>query len=159
MVTDLFDMVGLHWKRRGDRKINKVRGERRVIHKSEAVRSTINKSELLLGKYSSVDELPSKVKIALLETIEEYKRRGRFIRLYPSHCTPQYDHFFATTRSINVLVHQILFMSKSLPKSIVPVTNKIKKFKDNYREFKHKSQKTKIASNKLTTNELIDNNK
>jgi hypothetical protein len=48
------------------------------------------------------------------ETVEEYCKRGNFVRIYPSKQSNMYDKFFAAPRPLNKLLHKVLFSDKIL---------------------------------------------
>ena len=51
----------------------------------------------------------TKYKEVLRETIAEYKRKGNFIRIYPSHGSDHYDKYFASPRPFNRFIYKMMF--------------------------------------------------
>ena len=67
----------------------------------------------------------------LTETVNEYNRRGEFVRIFPSKNSKIYDRFFMKS-CLNKIIHKALFTSEVIPygdkkSSFVkePATNKV----------------------------------
>lgn len=52
----------------------------------------------------------------ILETCQEYERRGEFVRIYPAKGSKAYDKYFQKNH-INKIVYKSLFSSEVMPYS------------------------------------------
>lgn len=43
------------------------------------------------------------------ETLQEYQRKGNFIRIYPAKNTDIYDYYFSTAKPFNKLLYKVLY--------------------------------------------------
>jgi hypothetical protein len=52
------------------------------------------------------------------ETVQEYNRKGEFVRIFPSRGSKQYEKYFSGlfgTKMLNRIVHKILYSNEILP--------------------------------------------
>lgn len=59
--------------------------------------------------------VPLKYKEILRECIDEYNRRGNFVRIYPSKGSDSYDKFFKGSRPYNQYLYKCLFSEEIIP--------------------------------------------
>lgn len=52
------------------------------------------------------------------ETVNEYQRRGNFIRIYPAKNSDIYDQFFMSARPYNKVLYKVLFTDEILRSTI-----------------------------------------
>ena len=53
-----------------------------------------------------------KHKDIILDTVNEYLRKGSFIRIYPGKNSNMYDHYFSGARPLNKLLYKVFYSDK-----------------------------------------------
>jgi hypothetical protein len=53
-----------------------------------------------------------KSKDIILETVNEYMRKGNFVRIYPGKNSNMYDSYFNGIRPLNKLLYKVFFSDK-----------------------------------------------
>lgn len=103
LIADTLNLVGIRVFDRRKEGLQKVKARLRakqVIARRQAGSRVISPSD-------RSDR--SKLKEYLKETLEEYERRGHFLRIYPSSGTDHYDQFFTTSRRANQELYLALY--------------------------------------------------
>ena len=59
----------------------------------------------------------------LIETEDEYNRRGSFIRVFPNHQTKKYLKFFETPRYYNLLISEWLWKYRNNRDNAISILN------------------------------------
>jgi hypothetical protein len=85
---------------------------------SRAQTAQLKKTEPQIG-------LSLKMKLSILDTLDEAKRLGNFVRIYPSEGCQVYDRFFLTPRASNKAVYGFLYLDEykeEAPRPLPPAT-------------------------------------
>ncbi|CAG9328553.1 unnamed protein product [Blepharisma stoltei] len=129
LIADTFNLIGLRAYNRKKECPSKLRSRirfkqnqcfgvqtRGLSSQSNRIQSPdINKREI---------NKKSKLKEILKETLEEWDRRGGFLRIYPSKDSDAYDQFFGTVRPINKALYKALYKEFSAPD--IPISTSAK---------------------------------
>jgi tubulin polyglutamylase TTLL5 len=110
LIADTFNLVGIRLFDRRQESNHKIRSRLRAKQnlyankKNTVIRSLspIIKKELTIRS--------DRFKDVLKESVEEYFRRGRFIRIYPAKGSDCYDKFFPVIRQVNKTLYQVLYV-------------------------------------------------
>ena len=97
LIADTFNLVG-------------VRAFNRRVADYSKIRSRLKAQKGAMA-FQPNDPLP--YKDMLRETLEEYSRRGHFLRLYPSSHSHSYDPYFSSPRPENKWLYSVLFQGLS----------------------------------------------
>ena len=62
-----------------------------------------------------VVRIPPKQREMLSELLEEYERKGNFVRIYPTKCSDMFDCFFQSNRFINKMIYRYLYTDELFP--------------------------------------------
>ena len=124
LIADTLNLVGIRVFDRRKEGVNKVRARLRA--KQQTVKKTISQPPPMQPR--AVSPVPRrtantalKTKEVLRETLEEYERKGHFLRLYPSKGCHYYDQFFTSLKMVNRLIFTELFPQDPPPHSSLEV--------------------------------------
>ena len=112
LIADTLNLVGVRAFDRKKDNLNKVRARLRA--KQQTVKKTFSQPppgqpRAVSPTLKRTGNPPNRVKETLRDTLEEYDRRGHFLRLYPAKGCECYDRYFAVLRTGNRAVHVELF--------------------------------------------------
>ncbi|CAG9318241.1 TTLL5_3 [Blepharisma stoltei] len=110
LVADTLNLVGLRMFDRKKESANKIRS--RIRARQNQLAQSRNKNNIRASSPVSRKKefsMSQSFKNILKETLEEYERRGNFVRIYPSKGCSVYDHYFTTLRPVNRTLYNYLF--------------------------------------------------
>lgn len=105
LIADTFNLIGVRGFDRKKESVNKVKAriKARQIKLSRERKKIANTmmgfSEVKQPKYSEIFK----------ETLEEYERRGHFLRIYPAKGCDHYERFFTGVRHNNKALYKFLY--------------------------------------------------
>jgi hypothetical protein len=108
LISDTFNLIGV---RKADKKrdyLSRLRTKSSIRNKISVRRSTINRS--LSPPIMNKEKLSTRNYSILRDTLEEFTRRSRYIRIYPSKNSNYYDQFFEFPRTSNTYIYNTLFI-------------------------------------------------
>lgn len=101
LLIDTFNLVGLHRQKHIIKDTNPVKRKGRTLSRPP--------SRISMSRQTSQDSKPSSLREILRTTLEEYQRKGHFIRIYPSQGTQNYEQYLSVGRNLARWVHWVLF--------------------------------------------------
>jgi len=108
LLADTFTLVGIRSYDRKKDGMNRARS--RLVGNR-----TFKTSSLPAYGRNSAQPVPdafsqsARFRVVLKETIEEFERRGRFVRVFPAPGTDAYSRYFPVLRTANVCLYEALF--------------------------------------------------
>ena len=115
LLIDTFNLVGVQRPER------KYRPAKSSIRQNRSKGRSMSKlpSHLSMSRIASrePEQSLSRLKELLRTTLQEYERRGHYIRIYPSKGTDHYDQFLGVGQSIAKWLYQALYENRSLESS------------------------------------------
>jgi hypothetical protein len=84
----------------------------------------------------------------LRDTLEQYERRGHFIRIYPAKGTDYYDIFFQPAKIVNKTLYRVLFSENSGKKT--PIVENLPALVENKSPNRRTFQKSKQYNDENT---------
>lgn len=109
LLIDAFNLMGIRPFDKKKESINKLQNRLKIFNKND------NRSASPNRKIPYVQT--TKFKEILRDTLEEYKRRGHFIRIYPSRGTDYYDAYMDPVKIVNRYIYQFLYSESSARKT------------------------------------------
>ncbi|CAG9317785.1 unnamed protein product [Blepharisma stoltei] len=113
LIADAFNLIGVRVYDRKKENPSKIRARIRFrqsqySNKFRGVSSQPARAQSPSMKRKDTNSR-SKLKDVIKEAIEEYDRRGGFLRIYPAKDCDYYDQYFSTIRPINKALYNALF--------------------------------------------------
>jgi tubulin polyglutamylase TTLL4 len=125
MVRDLLNIAGLRLPQKDthlttERQHRQQSVEERQKH-SHFLQRTLPECE----RRNILDKLTSEDVAVLAQTEDEFSRRGMFERVYPSHQSTRYRHFFESEKYYNILLEQWLLKYHRSPARGIDVLQRL----------------------------------
>lgn len=105
LISDTFNLIGIRAFDRKKESINKVRA-RIKARQMQLARDRKRMGDTMLG---FPEGKPIKCGDIIKETLEEYDRRGNFLRIYPAKGSDHYERFFSGVRPNNKALFKFLY--------------------------------------------------
>lgn len=110
LISDTFNLVGMRLFDRRQESSHKIRSRLRAKQNLYANKKNVVIRSLSPSVKKEALFYADKFKDVLKECLEEYSRRGRYIRIYPAKGTDCYDKYFPVIRHVNKTLYQILYV-------------------------------------------------
>lgn len=125
LISDTLNLVGVRMFDRKKECMNKIKARIRArqIQSRNSEKVPIRAQTAQLKKTEVQAGLSNKNKLCIVDTIEESKRMGNFVRIYPSEGCQVYDKFFLTPRASNRAIYGFLYLNEfceEVPRSLPP---------------------------------------
>ena len=105
LIADTFNLIGIRGFDRKKESVNKVRA--RI--KARQIKLARERKKLGDSTLSFSDDKQGRYNEIFKETLEEYERRGQFMRIYPAKGCEHYDRFFSGLRHNNKALFKFLY--------------------------------------------------
>ncbi|CAG9323870.1 unnamed protein product [Blepharisma stoltei] len=117
LLIDAFNLMGIRPFDKKKESINKLQNRLKMQTKSDISSRTVSPGRKVPFMQST------KFKEVVRDTLEEYKRRGHFIRIYPSKGSEFYDGYMEPIKLVNRYLYSILY-TESMPRK-TPIYNSV----------------------------------
>ena len=165
LVKDILNIAGIHVF---DRKREAVKNNNPQLTQSNFFPKNSSFAKPIKCKSKkrekSIDELKLVYKKIILESIEEYKRKGNFIRIYPMKGCNIYDKYFYKINKLNRILYSYLYDFKIISPSNNSITkfetqNSIEELKNITQDFNEKRIKINTVKSNFSKLTFDENNK
>lgn len=115
LIADTLNLVGVRGYDRRKESMNRVKARLRVKRSLSGRPGTRPNT----AKSPDTSICAGKNKEIAKESVEEYLRRGSFIRIYPNKDSPHYDQYYLLPRPSTSYLHHFLFSPGALPSTLI----------------------------------------